>query len=63
MLGLFKPTFPLQVSQWISIDEWPHMYMCIKIQDIHSSEEERDPGSSSGISEQREFYMYLHRQW
>ena len=29
--------------------------MCIKIQDVHSSEEEKDPGSSSGISEQREF--------
>ena len=41
------------------------MYMCIKIQDVHFSEEEKDPGSStsSGISEQREFYMYLHRQW
>ena len=37
--------------------------MCIKIQDVHSSEEEEDPGCSSGISEQREFYMYLHRQW
>ena len=38
--------------------------MCFKIQDVHSSEEEIDPGTSSGISEQHEFYMYkLHRQW
>ena len=41
-----------------------HVYqLSIMVQDVHSSGEGKDPGSSSGFSEQREFYMYLHQQW